>query len=159
MARVDSSLPFFVCCAVLLHLSTSTSTTVFCIMMRYSLIVGEVCRPAFASFWGVAFPWLVGWLLYQGHSAQALINYTGNIVNAFVNYVAPLILAMKAVGIAYDRNFFSVACSPLRRVRTTIVAPLPERLRVWQGACTLILLAVLIPLIVVSLVLATLAII
>ena len=54
---------------------------VFCIMMRYSLIVGEVCRPAFASFWGVAFPWLVGWLLYQGHSAQALINYTGNIVN------------------------------------------------------------------------------
>eukprot|EP00294_Goniomonas_avonlea_P008686 CAMPEP_0114552744 /NCGR_PEP_ID=MMETSP0114-20121206/7284_1 /TAXON_ID=31324 /ORGANISM="Goniomonas sp, Strain m" /LENGTH=411 /DNA_ID=CAMNT_0001737633 /DNA_START=40 /DNA_END=1272 /DNA_ORIENTATION=+ len=34
---------------------------VFCIMTRYNLIVGKVCRPLLAGFWGVAFPWMCAW--------------------------------------------------------------------------------------------------
>jgi len=67
---------------------------VFCIMMRYNLLVSRVCGANMALFWGNVFPYLVAWLLYQGDLSQTLIQWTGNTTNAAINFLAPLLLTI-----------------------------------------------------------------
>jgi len=132
---------------------------VFCIMTRYNLIVGKVCRPLWASFWGVAFPWLIGWIFYQGAGFAHVMNWTSLIVNGFINYVAPLMLSLKSIGVdAWDRDkngrlrFF-----PRREgfePEPSSVNPLPALLRPYQREIILVIIFLMFPLIIVSIVLA-----
>jgi hypothetical protein len=44
---------------------------VFCILMRYNLVVGGVCGNGLGTFLGGVLPWLISWLVYQvGRSSE-----------------------------------------------------------------------------------------
>ena len=44
---------------------------IFCILMRYNLVVGGVCGNGLGTFLGGVLPWLISWLVYQvGRSSE-----------------------------------------------------------------------------------------
>lgn len=73
---------------------------IFCIMMRYNLLVARVASPNMSLFWGNVFPYLVSWLLYQGNLSETMIEWTGNTTNAAINFLAPLVLTIVALSAA-----------------------------------------------------------
>lgn len=68
----------------------------FSIFIRYNLFVGGVCGSKMSAFWGAVFPWLVGFLLYQGQGFTLFVNWSALIVNGFINFVVPGIVYIKA---------------------------------------------------------------
>jgi hypothetical protein len=49
-----------------------------------------------AAFWGAVFPWLVGFLLYQGQGFTEFVNWSALVVNGFINFVVPVLVYIKA---------------------------------------------------------------
>jgi hypothetical protein len=75
---------------------------VFCIMMRYNLIAARLCSPRWAVFYGVFAPWMVAWTMYCGTGAQEVIAWMGTTVNGVVNFIFPLVLALRASGVVFN---------------------------------------------------------
>ena len=69
---------------------------IFCILMRYNLVVGGVCSPAAGLFAGGLLPWLLSWLAYTGHAERELLSWTGLTLSSFINFVCPALVAAAA---------------------------------------------------------------
>ena len=69
---------------------------VFCVISRYNLYVGGVCSDGWATFWGGIFPWIVSWMLYQGHAILGLLSWTGLVLNGFIDFICPMLIAYVA---------------------------------------------------------------
>jgi hypothetical protein len=68
----------------------------FAVMIRYNLFVGGLLGSGWSSFWGVAFPWLVGFFLYQGSGFTEFVNWTSILFSGVVNFLVPAALYYKA---------------------------------------------------------------
>jgi hypothetical protein len=78
----------------------------FSVIVRYNLFVGGVCSSAWSSFWGVLFPWMFAWMLYQGSGFVQFLNWTSILFSGIINFLLPLLLFLKArrlYGKEYDR--------------------------------------------------------
>ena len=64
---------------------------------RYNLVAGKVCGPRAGEFLGGVAPWLLGWLLYTGHGCMELLSWTGLVLNGFIDFVGPALVALVAV--------------------------------------------------------------
>lgn len=64
---------------------------VYCVLMRYNLRAGGL-----SVFWSHilagAGPWAVSWLLYRGHGILHVLSWSGLILNAGIDFIAPMIL-------------------------------------------------------------------
>ena len=111
---------------------------IFCILMRYNLVVGGVCNNEGGLFFGGIFPWLISWLVYQGHGVLELLSWTGLILNGFIDFFCPALVAFVAARSAFislNNNLLpSVHASFIERysggkVPPTIVNALPQGLQ------------------------------
>jgi len=64
----------------------------FCVMVRYNLYVGRVFGKFGSAFWGVLFPWIISFLLYQGDGFGVFVTWASLFINSFINFVLPMIL-------------------------------------------------------------------
>merc|ERR1712008_214593 len=103
---------------------------VFCIVMRYNLVVGGFGTVK-ATFSGVVLPWLVSWLLYQGSAAQYFIGISGVVLISAIGFVLPLIGALAAVGVTWRQMGFHRGCRLMWAatwdIGETVVHPLPNK--------------------------------
>ncbi|EKX51097.1 hypothetical protein GUITHDRAFT_103016 [Guillardia theta CCMP2712] len=72
------------------------SVPIYCIMTRYSLLVGEICGEGWAFFWTVFFPWLFAWMFYNGGAFNNIVSWSGLLNNGPINFVLPLLVSLKA---------------------------------------------------------------
>ena len=70
---------------------------IFCVLMRYNLVVGGVCGNGLGTFLGGVLPWLVSWLVYQGHAVMDLLTWAGLVLNGFIDFLCPVVVALVAV--------------------------------------------------------------
>lgn len=70
---------------------------IFCVLMRYNLVLGGVCEQGVGAFMGGVLPWLISWAVYQGHAVMNLLTWTGLILNGFIDFLCPVIVAFVAV--------------------------------------------------------------
>lgn len=115
---------------------------VFCIVMRYNLVVGEVCRPCLATFWGVVLPWLVSWPLYQGKTAATFIANTGTVLLSISGFIAPLVLSLVATGGCALKGLASSSAG----LRPSVAPALPQRWLPQQRRYAAALLSLIVPL-------------
>lgn len=118
---------------------------VFCIVMRYNLVVGGM-RPGLATFLGVVLPWLVSWILYQGSAAETFIGLSGVVLISAIGFLLPLCVALVAAGSTLRPGRL---CKEMWRtvpsLTETIIRPLPARWLPQQRRFASILLVVLVP--------------
>jgi len=69
---------------------------VYSISTRYNLYVGEVCGKKMAYFWGVIFPWILGFTFTGSSLFADLVNWSGLIFTGVINFIVPLVLYYKA---------------------------------------------------------------
>uniref|UniRef100_A0A7S1IXH2 Amino acid transporter transmembrane domain-containing protein n=1 Tax=Eutreptiella gymnastica TaxID=73025 RepID=A0A7S1IXH2_9EUGL len=62
----------------------------FHIFVRYNLMNGGLCSRRTAAFWGIIFPWLVSWMLYNGDLYQKFLNYSSLVFNALTCFLLPM---------------------------------------------------------------------
>lgn len=72
---------------------------VFCIVMRYNLLVAGKCSNFTSTMLGVIMPWATSWLLYQGKASEIFISISGVILISAVGFLAPLMVALAAAGV------------------------------------------------------------
>merc|ERR1712048_1271318 len=94
---------------------------VFCIVMRYNLLVGGVCDNLWSTLLGVVLPWALSWLLYRG-AAEVFISASGLVLVSIVSFIAPLVVALAASGVS---TVGARGCSGVMR-RMWARAPLGE---------------------------------
>eukprot|EP00928_Gymnodinium_smaydae_P034131 TRINITY_DN24266_c0_g2_i1.p1 TRINITY_DN24266_c0_g2~~TRINITY_DN24266_c0_g2_i1.p1 ORF type:complete len:522 (-),score=50.34 TRINITY_DN24266_c0_g2_i1:218-1783(-) len=119
---------------------------VFCIVMRYNLVVGG-CPKSASTFFGVVFPWLVSWMLYQGSAAQTFISLSGVVLISAIGFVLPLIAAIAASQLTPPRRcaIWKTLCNTSSGLSETVVRPLPARWLSQQRRYASILLCLTIP--------------
>lgn len=49
-------------------------------------------------------PWLIGWMVYSGHSLLDMLSWTGLILNGFIDFFAPALVALVAVKVMCSDN-------------------------------------------------------
>jgi amino acid permease len=63
---------------------------VYCVLMRYNLRAGGL-----SEFWSHilagAGPWAVSWLVYRGHGILEVLSWSGLILNAAIDFIAPMV--------------------------------------------------------------------
>uniref|UniRef100_A0A7S2D668 Uncharacterized protein n=1 Tax=Octactis speculum TaxID=3111310 RepID=A0A7S2D668_9STRA len=94
---------------------------IFCVLMRYNLVVGGLCSPFWGNFWGSVFPWLVSWTLYQGHFVLEMLSWSGLLLNGFIDFICPILVSVIAVRAILQGSSQTV-------IGQTVVAALPDRL-------------------------------
>lgn len=103
---------------------------VFCIVMRYNLVLGG-CGPKRATFLGVVLPWLVSWLLYQGSAAEEFIGISGVVLISAIGFILPLIGALAATAINWRAVGFwrglALMWGATSDLKETVVHPLPTK--------------------------------
>jgi amino acid permease len=57
------------------------------------------CSPGYALMWSTVLPWGVGWMLMRGEMVETMMELTGITTNAFINFIAPLILYWTILGL------------------------------------------------------------
>lgn len=77
---------------------------IFCILMRYNLVVSNVCAEKWGLFWGGIFPWLISWFVYQGHGVLNLLSWSGLILNGFIDFFCPALVSLVAVRVILHQN-------------------------------------------------------
>ena len=103
-------------------------------------------------------PWLLSWLLYQGHAALDLITWSGMIFNGLVNNVMPLLLALVACTVsaaAYVGVTGSMPPQLLLPPQASSVQPLPRLLEPMRLQVVVALICITVPAIVVATALKT----
>jgi len=74
---------------------------VFCVIVRKQLDSSGMMSRSWAKFCGTLFPYLISWLMYQGKTFIAMLNWTGLLVNGLIAFILPLSLAL----VAYRTNY------------------------------------------------------
>jgi hypothetical protein len=62
----------------------------------YNLYVGHLFSARWSAFWGVVFPWLVSFLLYQGDGFDRFVTWASLGLNGFINFLVPFVLLYSA---------------------------------------------------------------
>ena len=73
---------------------------IFCVIMRYNLVNGGFCSEPWAHVWSSVLPWGMGWTLYQGSVMLKLLDYSGLVLNGFIDFVAPGVVTLISLGAA-----------------------------------------------------------
>lgn len=107
---------------------------VFCVLLRYNLVVSGVCREGWGLFWGGIFPWLMAWLVYRGHGVLELLSWSGLVLNGFVDFLCPALVSLAAARVAAGQTAGG-------DVPETVVGALPRCLRPHHEAFTRFLAA------------------
>jgi len=68
----------------------------FSVVVRYNLFVGKVFSSRWSSFFGVVFPWLVSFLLYQGDGFDLFVTWASLLINGAINFILPVVLYITA---------------------------------------------------------------
>jgi hypothetical protein len=79
------------------------SVPIFCIMVRYNLIVDGLCGDRTAIFYSVILPFMTSWLFYHGGAFNLVVSWSGQLNNGPVNFIFPLLVALRAVNVAISR--------------------------------------------------------
>jgi hypothetical protein len=79
------------------------SVPIFCIMVRYNLIVDGLCGDRTAIFYSVVLPFMTSWLFYHGGAFNLVVSWSGQLNNGPVNFIFPLLVALRAVNVAISR--------------------------------------------------------
>ena len=125
LASPSASGPLTRVCALLFGVAIiGLGIPIFCILMRYNLVVGGVCGNGLGTFLGGVLPWLVSWLVYQGHGVLELLSWTGLVLNGFIDFFCPALVALVAVRWVMHRTYLPVTGGGLvsDRSRTTAAA-------------------------------------
>ncbi|KAI8984130.1 transmembrane amino acid transporter protein-domain-containing protein [Mycotypha africana] len=69
-----------------------TSIPVFAIVIRSNLLRGEICSPAWATFWSNLFPWFICIPLQTKSYVGVIQNWSSLFFQSTVNYILPFIL-------------------------------------------------------------------
>jgi len=64
----------------------------FCIVIRYNLVAGNICPRWVANIIANVLPWIFSIPVYTGTSLMTVINWTSLIVNGWLNFVIPFLL-------------------------------------------------------------------
>lgn len=142
-----------VCAFLFGSLVLGLGVPVFCIIMRYNLVVGGVCGNVTATFFGVALPWMTSWLLYQGRASAVFINFSGTILISLVGFVLPLVVALAASGVVLRpedgcrMKQLLQAMIARSSLSSTVCAILPCRWLHYQRRYVSILLLVCVPMV------------
>lgn len=129
-----------VCAAMFGVVIIGLGIPIFCVLMRYNLVVGGVCNNRWATFWGAVFPWLISWLFYTGHGVLELLSWTGLILNGFIDFIFPMVVTMLA---AHGERILADGY-----LQQTVVAALPDRLLPYFDRITTVLTSFIVLLIV-----------
>eukprot|EP00658_Telonema_sp_P-2_P068566 TRINITY_DN5749_c0_g3_i1.p1 TRINITY_DN5749_c0_g3~~TRINITY_DN5749_c0_g3_i1.p1 ORF type:complete len:567 (+),score=113.34 TRINITY_DN5749_c0_g3_i1:206-1906(+) len=70
---------------------------VFSILVRYNLYVAGVCSARWAKFWGVLFPWVVGWVFYVGSAFSEFVGWAALLLFGMINFIGPLLLDLYVI--------------------------------------------------------------
>jgi hypothetical protein len=73
---------------------------IFCVIMRYNLVNGGFCSEPWAHVWSSVLPWCIAWTLYQGSVTLTLLDYSGLVLNGFIDFVAPGVVTLISLGAA-----------------------------------------------------------
>jgi len=76
---------------------------VFCVLMRYNLVAGGVSELWSVAVGGVG-PWMLSWLFYRGHGILVVLAWSGLILNAGIDFIAPMLLVLKTAESDRDRK-------------------------------------------------------
>ena len=79
------------------------SVPIFCIMVRYNLIVDGLCSDRWAVIFSVVLPFAFSWVFYHGRSFNDVVSWSGVVNNGPVNFILPLLVALRAVNVAIKR--------------------------------------------------------
>lgn len=130
---------------------------VFCIVLRYNLLVAGKFSNFTSTMLGVVLPWAISWLLYQGSAAEVFINVSGVVLISAAGFIAPLLVALAAsgmtlVGAGSSMELLRRLCAKATLSESSCAA-LPRSWLPWQRRYVGILLAMLVPLVLAGIVL------
>ena len=78
---------------------------VYCVLMRYNLRAGGL-----SEFWSHilagAGPWAVSWLVYRGHGILEVLSWSGLILNAAIDFIAPMVLVLHSTSTRANASRF-----------------------------------------------------
>ena len=101
-----------------------------------------MCSSNAGQFWGAIFPWLVSWLFYQGHSIRALLTWSGLVLNGFIDFLCPLLVALYALA-SQQRSAIGTNERRESVPRQTAVRAVPTPLLRWYRQIVIALLVLL----------------
>ncbi|KAJ8609829.1 hypothetical protein CTAYLR_008135 [Chrysophaeum taylorii] len=70
---------------------------IFCVLMRYNLVAGNVCPPRAATFVSAWLPWCLSFMVYRGHGILALLSWSGLVLNSLVDFILPMLAVLAAL--------------------------------------------------------------
>jgi len=73
------------------------SIPVYSVMVKYNLYVSRVFSGRWSAFWGVVFPWIVSFPLYQGSGFLEFLTWSSLIVNGALNFLLPIVVYITAM--------------------------------------------------------------
>jgi len=111
-----------------------SSIPIFSIVIKYNMIENGFSQPV-SFFWGVLFPWLVGFpLLYMPNILSQFINFTSLVFVSFTDFIVPWALYIKLqngrvseTGVAEDGSFL---CEAEQEINIHAHYAISRRLRV-----------------------------
>lgn len=74
-----------------------TSIPIFSIILRYNLLENKLCGPMWANLWGVVFPWILSLAFYSGDLINIVVNWTGLLTGAILNFIVPCYVFIKCI--------------------------------------------------------------
>jgi amino acid permease len=74
---------------------------IFSVIMRYNLVSGALCSEPWAHVWSSVLPWTTAWMLYQGSVMLKLLNWSGLILNGFIDFLMPGIVTLVSLYTAH----------------------------------------------------------
>jgi hypothetical protein len=74
-----------------------SSIPIFSLMIRYNLLISQVCNKFWANFLGVILPWLLCLPAYTGSGFSLIVNWAGVCFNSVINFLVPPLLYIQAV--------------------------------------------------------------
>ena len=67
------------------------------IIIRYNLLENNICRTAWANFWGGVFPWLMSIVLYTGSALNDITKWSGLLIIVPLNFALPVYFYIRAL--------------------------------------------------------------
>lgn len=95
----------------------------FSVLTRLNLTGTGLCSAPVANIFAVYLPWGTSWLLYAGGKTTSLLGWGGIFFTSIVVFIAPLVLAIHAVGKFQGHGSVDVYgfFSPTKRVQTILL--------------------------------------
>lgn len=80
----------------------------FSVLARLNLTGSGLCSETTGNILAVFLPWGAAWLFYQGYALLDLLSWGGVLFTSVIAFLAPLLLALKAVQNSDDKGSLSV---------------------------------------------------